>query len=378
MTAAESTPRKIIHVDMDAFYASVEQRDDPGLRGKPLIVGGKPQGRGVVAAASYEARRYGIRSAMPCAEALRRCPQAVFVPPRMARYREVSRGIHRIFADYTDLIEPLSLDEAYLDVTTPKTDHPYASRIAREIRARIAAELGLTASAGVGPNKFIAKLASDHKKPDGLTVVQPHEVLSFISTLPLRRLWGVGPATAERLLAMGVTTIGEVAALPLVRLESALGAFGRFVHQLAQGQDARPVQSSRVARSRGAETTFGEDISDLEKLRDVLHGLAAEVSRALVRLERPARTITLKVRYASFDTVTRSKTLVTPIWAGDAIEEVAGALLHRTDAGTRPVRLVGVSASNLVESEVSAQLELPLEAEMETFGSSNATFAGIG
>ena len=160
--------------------------------------------------------------------------------------------------------------------------------------------------------------------------------------------------------------------------KSALGAFGRFVHQLAQGQDARPVQSSRVARSRGAETTFGEDISDLEKLRDVLHGLAAEVSRALVRLERPARTITLKVRYASFDTVTRSKTLVTPIWAGDAIEEVAGALLHRTDAGTRPVRLVGVSASNLVESEVSAQLELPLEAEMETFGSSNATFAGIG
>lgn len=354
------TNRKIIHVDMDAFFASVEQRDDPTLLGKPVVVGGNPYGRGVVAAASYEARAFGIRSAMPCAQAARLCAEAVFVRPHFAAYKAVSHQIHAIFQDYTPIVEPLSLDEAYLDVTENKKDIPYASTIAREIRERIRAELDLTASAGVGPTKFVAKLASDHDKPNGLVVVQPHEVMGFISGQPLERLWGVGPATATKLHALDAETIGDVAGISKLELEQALGSAGRFISELANGRDPRPVRSERTPKSRGAETTFGENKTDVEELRGVLRNLSADVANSLTRVERPARTITVKVRYDTFETVTRSQTVARPTWDAEEIWETACVLLDRTEAGEQPVRLVGVSASNLYASQEVAQLELPL------------------
>ena len=357
----ETSIRKIIHVDMDAFYASVEQRDDPTLRGRPVVVGGQPNSRGVVAACSYEARHFGVHSAMPCSQAYRLCPHAAFVPPRFSVYQEVSRSIRQIFYDYTEHVEPLALDEAYLDVTELPQGFRYASSVARTIRERIRAELGLVASAGVGPNKFIAKLASDFDKPDGLTVVQPHELLAFISDLPVKNLWGVGPATAKRLDAMNLKTIGEVAATPLVELEQKLGGFGRFIRELATGRDPRPVRSSRPAKSRGAETTFSDNISDKEELHQILRKLAIRVSGALARTERPARTLTLKVRYPDFETVSRSMTLERPTWDAEEIHDVACTLLERTDALERSVRLVGINGSNLYGSQKAAQLELPLK-----------------
>ena len=346
---------------MDAFFASVEQRDDPALRGKPVVVGGSPYGRGVVAAASYEARAFGIRYAMPCAQAARLCADAVFVRPHFSAYKDVSRAIHAIFQDYTVIVEPLSLDEAYLDVTENKKGIAYASTIAREIRERIRAELDLTASAGVGPTKFVAKLASDHDKPNGLVVVQPHEVMDFISGQPLERLWGVGPATAGKLHALDAKTIGDVANISKLELERALGSAGRFISELANGRDPRPVRSERTPRSRGAETTFGENKTDMDELRGVLHQLATSVALSLTRVERPARTITVKARYDTFETVTRSMTVGRPTWDAEEIWETACVLLDRTEAGERPIRLVGISASNLYASQEVRQLELPLQ-----------------
>jgi len=356
----EPTP-KIIHIDMDAFYASVEQRDNPDLRGKPVVVGGSPEGRGVVAAASYEARAFGIRSAMPCSMAVRRCPEAIFVRPRFPVYKEVSRQIHAIFQDYTSIVEPLALDEAYLDVTEHKTELPYASTIARKIRERIKEELNLSASAGVGPNKFVAKLASEFNKPDGLKVVQPHEVLDFISERPLENLWGVGPATATKLKALGATTIGDVAKIPQNRLEQSLGSMGRFVWELAHGRDPRKVQTRRAPRSRGAENTFHENKNDREELREALFDLANQVARSLTRIERPARTITLKIRYASFQTITRSRTRITPTLDAEEIWDIACSLLDKTEIGEEGVRLLGINASNLYSRGEEAQLKLPFE-----------------
>jgi len=348
---------------MDAFYASVEQRDNPELRGQPVVVGGNPNGRGVVAAASYEARAFGIRSAMPCAQAARRCPNAVFVPPRFPAYKAVSSQIHAIFRDFTSVVEPLALDEAYLDVTQNLTNLPYASTIARRIRERIRDELGLTASAGVGPSKFIAKLASEFHKPDGLKVVQPDEVLSFISDRPLDNLWGVGPATAAKLKAMEAETIGDVAKLPLAKLEKALGSMGVFVWELAHGRDPREVQPKRTPRSRGAETTFAENKNHVGEFREALFELSSQVARSLTRIERPARTLTLKVRYASFQTITRSQTLLKPTWDAEEIWNTACALLEKTEAAKQPVRLLGISASNLYSREEDAQLRLPFDSE---------------
>ena len=346
---------------MDAFYASVEQRDDPALRGRPVVVGGQPNSRGVVAACSYEARRFGVHSAMPCSQAYRLCPHAVFVPPRFTVYRDISRKIREVFHDYTEHVEPLALDEAYLDVSELPQGFRYASTVARTIRERIRSQLGLIASAGVGPNKFIAKLASDFDKPDGLTVVQPHQVLSFISDLPVKKLWGVGPATAKRLDSMGLETIGQVAETPLVELEQKLGGFGRFIRELSLGRDPRPVKSSRPARSRGAETTFSDNVSDEAELHRVLRQLSLRVSEALTRTERPARTLTLKARYPDFETVSRSITLERPTWDAEEIGDVACKLLERTDALKRSVRLLGISASNLYGGTKASQLELPLE-----------------
>jgi DNA polymerase-4 len=314
----------------------------------------------VVAAASYEARAFGIHSAMPCAQAARRCPDAVFVRPRFAAYKEASAEIHRVFRLYTDRVEPLSLDEAYLDVTVNHPNITYASTIAREIRERIRREVRLTASAGVGPNKFIAKLASDVRKPDGLLVVQPHEVLDFISPLPVERLWGVGPATAGKLHGMGLRTIGEVARCSRVALERRLGSMGNFLRELAHGRDTREVQARRRPRSRGAETTFSENLLDVEALREVLRNLAVRVAGSLARVDRPARTVTLKVRYASFDTVTRSRTLTVPTADAEEIADLACQLLTKTQAGQEPVRLLGISASNLFAPGEGGQLELPL------------------
>jgi len=339
--------RKIIHVDMDAFYTSVEQRDRPELRGKPVVVGGSPEGRGVVASASYEARRFGIRSAMSARRAIRVCPNLIFVRPDFARYKEVSRQIRSIFLDVTDLVEPLSLDEAYLEVTTNKLLERLATKIAQHIRARIRDELHLTASAGVGPNKFIAKIASDLKKPDGLVVIPPEKVFDFVGSLPVEKLWGVGPATAQRLHSRGIQKAGDIRQFPINQMEHWFGRFGRFLHQLSHGIDDRPVSPDRVAKSRGAETTFAQDVRDKNQLTATLKDLSLEVSESLQRLERLARTIVLKVRYSDFTTLTRSRTTGEKLQSAESILAVALSLIENTEAGRRPVRLVGISATGL-------------------------------
>lgn len=349
--------RRIVHVDMDAFFASVEQRDDPSLRGRPVVVGGPPDGRGVVAAASYEARRFGIRSAMPSREAHRRCPDAVFVRPDMARYRQASADVFAVFAEVTDLVEPLSVDEAFLDVTRNHLGLVHGVEVARWLRAEIRARTGLTASAGVAPVKFVAKIASDQHKPDGLTVVPPERVVAFLRPLDIGRLWGVGPKTAARLHALGLRTIGDVADADPASLSRALGDLGRHLHRLALGDDPRPVRPSRVRRSRGAETTFAQDVRDLGALRAALAPLAERVARGLVASGQAARTVTLKVRYADFRTVTRARTLDVPTDRVGDLLAACDALLARTEAGQVPVRLVGVSASGL-DDDAARQLAL--------------------
>lgn len=357
-----SPTRRILHVDMDAFYASVEQRDDPSLRGRPVIVGGDPDGRGVVAAASYEARRFGIHSAMPAAEARRRCPAAVFLRPEFRRYERVSRQLRAIFLDYTPLVEPLSLDEAFLDVTEERGGLRSATAVAKAIRARIREELNLTASVGVGPVKLVAKIASDVEKPDGLVVVRPEHVQAFLDPLPVGRLWGVGPATERRLHELGLRTVAELAASDRAVLREALGArLADFLHDLAHGIDDRAVVPHREAKSCGAERTFERDLRDLELMRERVTELAEEVADGLGQIGRPGRTVTVKVRYPDFQTITRSFTLPDPVDEAAAIARIAIALLERTAAGKRAVRLLGVSVSNLVSDEEPVQLALPLE-----------------
>ncbi len=364
METTEHKARKIIHVDMDAFYASVEQRDDPTLRGKPVIVGGRPGGRGVVASCSYEARKFGIRSAMSSNKASRLCPRALFVRANFSKYKEVSRALRGIFSDYTDLIEPLSLDEAYLDVTENKVGEPLARQIAQSIRARIKSELNLTASAGVGPNKFIAKVASDIKKPDGLCVIPPEKVLDFVAKLPVERLWGVGPATAFKLHGLGLRTALDLRNQQREFLYQHMGKFGLFLHHLSRGEDNRPVNPDRTPKSRGSETTFGEDILDVASLKKTLGELAEEVAETLQKRELPGKTVVLKVKYSDFSSITRSRTLSAHSYDAALIGAVVVDLLGNTEAGRRPIRLLGVSVSNLKtgdkEEEESDQLALPL------------------
>jgi len=349
--------RKIIHVDMDAFYASVEQRDDPSLRGKPVIVGGQPDSRGVVAACSYEARAFGVHSAMPTSRAYRLCPHAVFLPPRMARYVEVSRQIRAVFEEVTDLVEPLSLDEAYLDVTENKRGEPLAGKLARFLKDEIKRRTELTASAGVAPNKLVAKIASDVRKPDGLMIVPPEEVQRFLAPLPVTRMWGVGPRTAERLHDLGIKTVEDVRRCDLALLTSKLGSYGPFLARLAWGDDPRPVDTHREAKSRGSETTFQEDVSSIDRLTEVLMELGADVAADMARLSLRARTCTLKVRYADFTTITRSRSVEPAMRDRETISEVArDLLLSSTEAGTRPIRLLGVSLSNLESEHAPEQL----------------------
>ena len=341
--------RRIVHLDMDAFYASVEQRDEPRLRGRPVAVGGSAEGRGVVAAASYEARAFGVRSAMPMARAVRLCPQLCIVPPDFAKYRQVSEQVMAILRSCTDLVEPLSLDEAYLDVTQNRWGMAYGSRVARELKARIVAATGCTASAGVAPNKFLAKIASGWRKPDGLTVISPDRVEAFLQQLPVDTLWGVGPVTAERLRKVGIARVVDIRAADPELLKKAVGSLAEWLQRLSYGDDPRPVVPHRAAKSASSETTYAEDLQDMERIREELVRLARETAEWLEGRQLAGRTVTIKVRYADFTTVTRSHTLSRPTADADVISSWASELLHRTQAGRRPVRLLGARVSNLVE-----------------------------
>jgi DNA polymerase-4 len=338
--------RKIIHVDMDAFYASVEIRERPELRGKPVIVGGSPEGRAVVCSASYEARRFGVRSAMACSRARRLCPDAVFVHPNFERYTEVSARIREIFREVTDWVEPLSLDEAYLDVTQNHRGQRQASKLAEWIRSEIRSRTGLTASAGVAPNKLVAKIASDYRKPDGLTVVAPERVEAFMAPLGVGRLWGVGEKTEARLKELGLCTVADLRARTSGELERLLGGLGPELHRQAWGIDHREVVSHWEPRSRGSERTFSRDIQESGRLLDVVDELAGEVVGEIRRLAKPARTVTLKIRYDDFRTITRSQTLASPTDELAVVAPLVRELLFRnTEVGVRPVRLLGVSLS---------------------------------
>jgi DNA polymerase-4 len=329
---------------MDAFYASIEQRDDPGLRGRPVIVGGHAR-RGVVLAASYEVRPFGVRSAMPMMRALKLAPDAVVVPPRREAYAEASARVFAILADVTPLVEPLSLDEAYLDVTENAWQEPLATPVARRLKERIRAETGLTASAGVAPNKFLAKIASGWKKPDGLTVISPERVEPFLQKLPVDALWGVGPVTAEKLRAKGIERLVDVRAADLQLLRDAVGSLADWLRQLANGVDERPVTPNREAKSSGSENTYPEDLTDLATIRTEIAEMASHAISWLERRQMLARTVTIKVRYDDFTTVTRSHSAM-PTRDETDLAARAVRLLDKTDAGTRPVRLLGVSVHN--------------------------------
>jgi DNA polymerase-4 len=342
--------RRIIHLDMDAFYASVEQRDDPSLRGKPLAVGGSPASRGVVAAASYEARTFGVRSAMPMARALRLCPDLLIVRPDFARYRAASQRVMAILRQCTPLVEPLSLDEAYLDVTENLWGEPLASVIARKLKDKIHEETGLTASAGVAPNKFLAKIASGWRKPDGLTVIPPERVERFLQQLPVEALWGVGPVTAGKLRALGIRKLVDVRDKDDLSLQQAVGSLAASLKRLAWGEDPREVKPDRPWKSISAETTYSADLADVREMQAELAKLAARVAASLEKKKLLARTVTIKVRFGDFTTVTRSHTSEAPSRNADEIRERALALLGRTEAARRPVRLLGAGAHGLIDT----------------------------
>ncbi len=339
--------RRIIHVDMDAFYASVEQRDTPALRGKPVAVGGQPGSRGVVAAASYEARAFGVRSAMPMARAVRLCPELLIVRPDFARYRAASRQILEIFRDCTPLVEPLSLDEAYLDVTVNHWGEPLATPVARRLKQRIRDETGLTASAGVAPNKFLAKIASGWHKPDGLTVISPDRVEAFLQQLPVDALWGVGPVTAAKLRRIGIRRLVEVRTADPDVLRRAVGSLAGTLGRLAAGDDPRPVVPDRPYKSSSSENTYDEDLLEPDAIRAEIERMARQGAAWLARKELLARTVNIKVRYADFTTVTRSHTTAAPTRDADEIAERALTLLNRTEAGRRPIRLLGAGVQGL-------------------------------
>jgi DNA polymerase-4 len=337
--------RRIIHIDMDAFYASVEQRDDPALRGLPVAVGYSGP-RGVVASASYEARRFGVRSAMPSVTARRKCPELVFVPARFDVYKAVSQQIHAIFARYTSLIQPLSLDEAYLDVTAPLVDRSSATAIAQEIRTAIRAETGLTASAGVSYNKFLAKLASDHHKPDGLFVITPQMGPDFVAELSVAKVPGVGPVTAAKMNKLGIRTGLDLRAQTREFLKAQFGKAGDFFYQVARAEDDRPVSADRVRKSLGVETTFAQDLLTWEDVAPALEPVFAKVWAAYNRHGRTARTVTVKVKYANFRLITRSRSCSEPITSRELVEQLAFDLLQPLFPPRRGVRLLGVTLSN--------------------------------
>jgi DNA polymerase-4 len=352
--------RKIIHIDMDAFYASVEQRDNPELRGKPVAVGGSRE-RGVVAAASYEARRFGVRSAMPSVTAKRRCPELIFVKPRFDVYRAVSHQIRAILAEYTPLIEPLSLDEAYLDVTENLKATSSATEIAEEIRARIRSEIGLTASAGVSYNKFLAKMASDERKPDGLFIITPRMGPAFVENLPVGRFHGIGPVTRAKMERLGIHNGADLKARTLLFLQQQFGKAGPYYYALARGIDDRPVCADRIRKSIGAETTFGADLFTLDEARAALEPLIGKVWSYCEESTIRGRTVTLKTKYADFQQVTRSRTVEVPLATKAAIEAIGHALLESLFPVSKGIRLLGVTLSSLgAETGGEQQLLLPI------------------
>ena len=342
--------RRILHIDMDAFYASVEQHDRPELRGRPVAVGGSPESRGVVAAASYEARAHGVRSAMPTSRAIRLCPELVIVPPDFAKYRAVSSRVFAIYREVTPLVEPLSLDEAYLDVTENAWAEPLGVEVAKRLKAAIRETTGLTASAGVAPNKFLAKIASGWRKPDGLTVVAPDRVESFLQRLPVDALWGVGPVTAKRLRERGIQRLVDVRTVDPDILRGAVGSMTEWLQKLASGEDDRPVEPNRASKSSSSECTYAQDLTDLGRIRDEIAGMARDNALWLGRKGIVARTVTIKVRYSDFTTITRSHS-AEPTSDPDQVTGRAVALLEKTEAGKRPVRLLGAGVHNLEPAE---------------------------
>jgi DNA polymerase-4 len=356
--------RAILHLDIDAFYPSVEVLDHPELKGKAVIVGG-PKERGVVSSASYEARQFGVHSAQPTATAMRLCPKGIFLPVRMARYKEVSGQVFKIFHLFTPLVEPVSIDEAFLDVTGSKRLFGQPKEMAATIKRQVREETGLTISAGLAPSKFVAKIASDLEKPDGLTVVWPDRVQAFLAPLPIDKMWGVGKQTQDRLHRLGIRTIGDLSHFPPEVLEDHFGKHGTKMHQLAMGIDERAVIPWSEAKSVGHEETFSQDILEPEAARKEILSLAEKVARRMRREGVSGRTITLKVKHADFVQVTRSTTLAALTSDGHTIFSTACELMEKTDVGRRPVRLLGVSVSQLSHSSISTE-QLSLFGEGET------------
>lgn len=353
--------RKIIHIDMDAFYASVEQRDNSSLKGKPVIVGGSPEGRGVVATCSYEARKYGIHSAMSCRVAYNRCPHAVFVPPRFDVYHQVSHQIREIFRRYTDLIEPLSLDEAYLDVTNNKKNIEYATTIAKNIKKEILDEIGITASAGVSYNKFLAKIASDYKKPNGLTVITPKEAQDFIDKLPINKFFGVGKVTEKTLKLMGIKNGYDLRQMDLIRLESVFKKRGYMMYNFARGIDYRDVEISRVRKSVGAESTFVNDVNiNSDELSEHINDVAKDVAFRLESINKRGKTITLKVKYEDFTQITRRITVSNSIYKIEDIIKNTNILINKIKDCNKKIRLVGITISNLENREKEEYVNISL------------------
>jgi DNA polymerase-4 len=352
--------RKIIHLDMDAFYASVEQRDFPELQGKPVVVGGQPGSRGVVAASSYEARKFGIYSAMPSSRAYKLCPQAVFVRPRFSAYKQVSADIHKIFNEYTDIIEPLSLDEAFLDVSDVELCHHSASLMAKEIRGKILSRLHLTASAGISYNKFLAKLGSDQNKPNGQFVIRPGEAEHYLSDLPIGRFYGVGRVTEAKMKSSGINTGGDLKHKNLLQLQKLFGNSAEYYYDIARGIDHREVSNHRVRKSLGSETTFQRDICDVDEMLQQLYKLLDEVLASLLQRKLFACTMTLKVKYSDFTQVTRCYTDDSILSKHKNAHALIPVLLDRTDVNKKSVRLLGVSFSNFINHEDITDSQLPL------------------
>jgi len=347
--------RKIIHIDMDAFYASVEQRDNPDYRGKPIAVGGSPTGRGVVATASYEARKFGVRSAMSSRKAIQLCPNIIFVYPRFEAYKTVSRGIREIFQRYTDIIEPLSLDEAFLDVTEDKMQIGSALEIAKQIKRAIKEELNLTASAGVSTNKFVAKIASDLDKPDGLTFIGPSKIESFINNLPVEKFFGVGKVTADKMKRMQLFTGADLKKLSEEDLVKNFGKTGHFYYKIVRGIDDREVQTHRETKSLGAEDTFSYDLETIEEMYKELDRIAVIVFERLEKKKLKGRTITLKVKYSDFTQITRNHSFAYPVCDLETIAVVAKQLLEKVGMDEKTVRLLGISLSNFGEMEIKSR-----------------------
>jgi DNA polymerase-4 len=355
----DSATRKIIHVDMDAFFASVEQRDNPDLRGRPVAVG-HAAARGVVAAASYEARTFGVRSALPSVTALRRCPDLIFVPPRFDVYQEVSRQIHAVFARYTDLIQPLSLDEAYLDVTANKSGIATAWRTAKAIRAAILEETELTASAGISYNKFLAKLASDHRKPNGQFAVTPDMGAEWVTTLPVSRFHGVGPVTAEKMKRLGIETGADLRAKPREFLDCHFGSSAGWYYAIARGEDDRPVNPNRIRKSSGSETTFERDLTDPAEIEAAVLRMVDDVWHWCETRSRFGRTVTVKIKYGDFRQITRRRSQAELVATLDNFQKLARELIRLVLPPTKGIRLVGVTVSNFGEPPADGEVALPM------------------